>query len=603
MNIVDLHVHSTKSDGTFTPTELVDYAIEKGLSAFALTDHDSVAGLQEAIDYAASLKRNASETSMADDSTTSSKRSDLSGRLIPEIIPGIELSTDFNGQEVHIVGLFVDYKKQEFVAKLDDFINSRNNRNIKMCALLNEIGIPITVEAMEQEYPESVITRAHFAHWMVDHGYVKSRSEVFDRYIGNDAPYYVPREKITPIMAVHFLRAHGAVPVLAHPLLYHLSKARLSALVDTLKEAGLMAIEAIYSTHAPADERYVRTLAKEKGLLISGGSDFHGANKPKIDLAVGYGKLFIPEEVLDDIKAAHDAMPENASTVKFTDAQTCAGTLDCADSSRSAIFVDMDGTLLRKDCTISSSMRDAIKEYCEAGNHFVLTSGRPLPAILEIKDNHQIDFDGSELIISYNGAMVYDCQQKKVVHCHKLCSEDIRTIVETADRWGIHVHTYIDETILARFMNDELAYYTSRIHMPIEYVTDLADAASEGSYKVQCIDLKDRDKLEAFRAELLPLIGERVNVFFSSAQYLEFLPKGASKGAALAYVRDYLGLTEDQTYAAGDEENDIPMMKVAGHAIAMANARDEVKAVAEIITRLDNNNDGLAEELAALTHR
>ena len=90
--------------------------------------------------------------------------------------------------------------------------------------------------------------------------------------------------------------------------------------------------------------------------------------------------------------------------------------------------------------------------------------------------------------------MVYDCKKKEVIHCHKLCSDDIRTIVETADRWGIHVHTYIDETILARFMNDELAYYTSRIHMPIEYVTDLADAASEGSYKVQCIDLNNRDK-------------------------------------------------------------------------------------------------------------
>ena len=585
MNIVDLHVHSTKSDGTFTPTELVDYAIEKGLSAFALTDHDSVAGLQEAIDYAASLRKaNATGAGGAH-------------RIVPEIIPGIELSTDLDGQEVHVVGLFVDYKNEAFVSKLDEFINSRNLRNEKMCKVLNEIGIPITVEAMMAEYPNAVITRAHFAHWMVDHGYVKSRVEVFEKYIGNDCPYYVPREKITPIMAVEFLRNNGAVPVLAHPLLYHLSKSRLSALVDTLKESGLMAIEAIYSTHAPADERYVRSLAKEKGLLISGGSDFHGANKPKIDLAVGYGKLFIPEEVLTDIKAAHDTMPENAKGI-------CdASSTPSSCNGKSAIFVDMDGTLLRKDCTISDSMRDAIGKYCQAGNHFVLTSGRPLPAILEIMDNHQIDFDGSELIISYNGAMVYDCKKKEVIHCHKLCSDDIRTIVETADRWGIHVHTYIDETILARFMNDELAYYTSRIHMPIEYVTDLADAASSGSYKVQCIDLKDRDKLESFRAELLPLIGERVNVFFSSAQYLEFLPKGASKGAALAYVRDYLGLTEDQTYAAGDEENDIPMMQVAGHAIAMANARDEVKKVAEIITRLDNNNDGLAEELVALTHR
>ena len=243
MNNVDLHVHSTKSDGTFTPTELVDYAIEKELSAFALTDHDTIAGLQEAIDYAASLRKaNATGAGGAH-------------KIVPEIIPGIELSTDLDGQEVHVVGLFVDYKNEAFLSKLDEFINSRNLRNEKMCKVLNEIGIPITVEAMMAEYPNAVITRAHFAHWMVDHGYVKSRVEVFEKYIGNDCPYYVPREKITPIMAVKFLRENGAVPVLAHPLLYHLSKARLSALVDTLKEAGLMAIEAIYSTHAPADER------------------------------------------------------------------------------------------------------------------------------------------------------------------------------------------------------------------------------------------------------------------------------------------------------------------------------------------------------------
>ena len=555
MNIVDLHVHSTKSDGTFTPTELVDYAIKKGLRAFALTDHDTIDGLQEAIDYAESL----------------------SGA--PEIIPGIELSTDLDGQEVHIVGLFVNYKDEAFVSRLDEFINSRNLRNIKMCALLNEIGIPITVEAMEQEYPEAVITRAHFAHWMVDHGYVKSRVEVFDKYIGNNAPYYVPREKITPMMAVEFLRSNGAVPVLAHPILYHLSKARLTALVDTLKEAGLMAIEAIYSTYSTADERFIRTLAKEKGLLISGGSDFHGANKPKIDLAVGYGKLFIPEEVLADIKAARNAMPENAGN---------------------AIFVDMDGTLLRKDCTISDNMREAIKEYCQTGNHFVLTSGRPLLAITEIMENHRIDFKGSNLIIAYNGALIYDLPKKEAIKTYKVSQDDIRTIITAADRWGIHAHTYGDETILARRMNEELAFYSGRIHLPIEYVDDPAKAAVGGSYKVQCIDLNDRSKLERFREEMLPIVGNRINIFFTSDKYLEFLSKEVSKGNALSFVRDYLGLDASQTYAAGDEENDIPMLLAAGHGIAMANATDAVKAVAEIVTTLDNNHDGLADILNKL---
>lgn len=587
MNIVDLHVHSNKSDGTFTPTELVDYAIEKGLSAFALTDHDTIDGLQEAIDYAARLDG------------------------APEIIPGIELSTDLDGQEVHIVGLFVDYKDESFVAKLDEFINSRDIRNEKMCKALNEIGFPISMESMRAEFPEAVITRAHFAHWLVNHGYVKSRPEVFDRYIGNDAPYYIPREKITPMMAVEFLRHNGAVPVLAHPILYHLSKRRLAALVDTLKDAGLMAIEAIYSTYTSADERFIRTLAKEKGLLISGGSDFHGANKPKIDLAVGYGKLFIPEEVLTDIRAAREDMLAGASCAAEANcdgkqpgascaAETNCDVADAADCDKQAIFVDLDGTLLRGDCTVSDTMRDAIKNYCEKGNHFILTSGRPLMAIQEIMDNHHIDFEGSNLVIAYNGALIYDCLKKEAIQTYKVAQDDIRTIIAVADRWGIHAHTYGDETILARRMNDELAFYSGRIHLPIEYVTDPADAAVGGSYKVQCIDLNDRSKLERFREEMLPIVGDRINIFFTSDKYLEFLSKEVSKGNALAYVRDYLGLTIGQTYAAGDEENDIPMLQAAGHGVAMANATDQVKAVAEVVTKLDNNHDGLAEVLGGI---
>lgn len=596
MNIVDLHVHSNRSDGTFTPTELVDYAIEKGLSAFALTDHDTIDGLQEAMDYTEKLRAADSETFRAEVSA-SGRHNDAptSKQLIPEIIPGIELSTDLGGQEVHIVGLFVDYKDEAFVSRLDEFINSRNTRNEKMCKALNDIGIPITVEALKKEFPEGVITRAHFAHWMVNHGYVKSRVEVFDKYIGNDAPYYIPREKITPMMAVEFLRNNGAVPVLAHPLLYHLSKRRLSELVDLLKDAGLMAIEAIYSTHSPADERYVRTLAKEKGLLISGGSDFHGENKPKIDLATGYGKLFIPEEVLENMRTARDVMLGLSNETGNAHSKDYAGT-----TQTTAMFVDLDGTLLRRDCTISDIMRDAIGKYCAAGNHFILTSGRPLHAITEIMDAHQIDFAGSNLIIAYNGALIYDRQKKSAIKTYKVAQNDIKIIIAAADRWGIHSHTYGDETILARCMNDELAFYSGRIHLPIQYVDDPAEAAANGSYKVQCIDLNDRSKLERFREEMLPIVGDRINIFFTSDKYLEFLPKEVSKGNALTYIRDYLGLAPSQTYAAGDEENDIPMLQAAGHGIAMANATDAVKAAAEIVTETDNDHDGLKKVLTEL---
>lgn len=282
MKAVDLHVHSTRSDGTYSPTELVDYAAEKKLAAFALTDHDTVDGLEEAINYAAKLRR--------------------TGVAAPEVIPGIEFSTEYQGSDIHIVGLFIDYHRQSFLKSLEEFVNSRDRRNHKMCRLLQEQGIDITYEALLDTFPDSVITRAHYARYLLDHGYIRSMKEAFDRYIGEHGSCYVPREKITPSQAIRITLEAGGVPILAHPLQYHMSKKELETLVAELKGAGLIGIEALYPTHTPADERHIRSLARKYGLLISGGSDFHGTNKPGLDLAVGYGKLFIPEDVLDMLK-------------------------------------------------------------------------------------------------------------------------------------------------------------------------------------------------------------------------------------------------------------------------------------------------------------
>lgn len=280
--MVDLHVHSTCSDGTFTPEELVDYAIKKGLTAFALTDHDTVSGLDRAINYAESLRHTPVQ--------------------IPEVIPGIELSTEYQGKDIHMVGLFIDYHQPDFARYLEDFIHSRENRNKKMCALLREHGIDITYEALLAEFPGAVITRAHFARYLLSHGYIQSLKEAFDRYVGDRCPCFVPREKVTPAQAVELILDAGGVPVLAHPILYHMSDDRLEALVAELKSIGLIGIEAIYSTYNTAEERQIRGLASKYGLKISGGSDFHGANKPKIDLGTGWGKLYVPDEVLEKLR-------------------------------------------------------------------------------------------------------------------------------------------------------------------------------------------------------------------------------------------------------------------------------------------------------------
>ena len=282
MRAVDLHTHSNKSDGSFSPTELVNYSIEKNLCAVALTDHDTADGLAEAIEHAEALTR--------------------AGRPSIEVIPGIEFSTKHEDKDVHIVGLYIAYDAPDFLAKLQEFVDSRTGRNIKMCRNLQEAGIDITYEKLQAQNPDAVITRAHYASYLFEKGYVKSRSEAFSRYLGDHTKYFVPREKVTPAQAVELILRVGGVPILAHPPLYHMGRERLDKLVASLKDVGLMGIEALYSTYTNQDERDMMSLADKYDLLLSGGSDFHGANKPKLDLGVGYGKLFVPEEFLLKIK-------------------------------------------------------------------------------------------------------------------------------------------------------------------------------------------------------------------------------------------------------------------------------------------------------------
>ena len=284
MRAIDLHTHTCKSDGSYTPTELVDYAIEKNLAAVAITDHDSIEGLDEALAHAAALEER--------------------GLPSVEVIPGIEFSTKYQKQDVHIVGLYISYKEKVFQSALGGFVDSRTNRNRKMCENLQGAGIDITYERLLAMYPGAVITRAHYASYLLEHGYVKSRQDAFARYLGDHTKYFVPREKVTPSQAVELILQAGGIPSLAHPPLYHMGNDRLETLVSFLKEDGLMGIEVFYSTYSNQDVRDMQRLAEKYDLLVSGGSDFHGANKPGLDLGCGYGRLFVPEEALLKIKAA-----------------------------------------------------------------------------------------------------------------------------------------------------------------------------------------------------------------------------------------------------------------------------------------------------------
>ena len=282
--IVDLHVHSTESDGTFTPTEVIAEAKNAGLSAIALTDHDTATGIRKAMGAA--------------------KEAGI------ELIPGIELSTAYTfpgkkqEKEIHIVGLYINPDDPELLKMTAEFRECRDKRNEKMIAALQEEGFPITMEALLAANPDSVITRANIARFLYEHGWIKSVSEAFDKYIGDGCRCYVGRFKVSPMEAVSLIKKTGGIAILAHPLLYHLGVEQLQLLIDDLKAVGLDGIEAIYSTYTTGEEQLVKRIAKENKLLISGGSDFHGANKPYIHLGTGKGTMSVPHEFLEAMRTS-----------------------------------------------------------------------------------------------------------------------------------------------------------------------------------------------------------------------------------------------------------------------------------------------------------
>lgn len=275
--IIDLHVHSTESDGTLTPEDLVAEAKKAGLAAFALTDHDTCQGVCKAMPCAASAGI--------------------------ELIPGIELSTDYHGKEVHIVGLYIDIENEQLLKKTAEYRKCRSERNALMVEALQKEGLSITMEELVAENPDCVITRANIARFLYEHGQIKSVREAFDRYIGDHCKCYVGRLKVASTDAVRLIKEAGGTAILAHPLLYGLSNTNLQKMIDELKPAGLDGLEAIYSNYTTGEEQQMKRLARENGLLISGGSDFHGSNKPDIALGRGRGHLYIPYSILDGIKA------------------------------------------------------------------------------------------------------------------------------------------------------------------------------------------------------------------------------------------------------------------------------------------------------------
>ena len=278
MSRIDLHVHTTHSDGSFSTREVMAFAKHAGLTALAITDHDIVEAIPEA--------------------------TAIGQELGIEVVPGVEISSRLGESELHILGYFLNWTDPILAQRLSTLRDSRHLRNPKIVQRLNDLGIPITYEEVRALAGTESVGRPHIARLLMEKKFVTSAKEAFDRYLANGRPAFVDRELPLPADAVRWIREAGGVPVLAHPTWVRTSADGLRGLVRDLKAAGLGGIEVHYSTHTPSQTTEYLDLAKQCDLLVTGGSDFHGVTKPDIEVGIGRGQLKVSGKLLDPIRKA-----------------------------------------------------------------------------------------------------------------------------------------------------------------------------------------------------------------------------------------------------------------------------------------------------------
>ncbi len=276
MDLIDLHTHTSISDGSMRPAELVRHAKQKGLTAIAVTDHDTTGGLDEAI-----LEGN---------------------RIGLEVVPGVEIGADYTS-ELHILGYFKNRDYTKIAPVLGDLRKKREERNPKIVARLNELGFKITMEEVLIMSSGGVTGRPHIAKLLIEKGYVSSMEEAFDKYLSSGRPAYFKKDKLKPEECIEEIEKAGGLPVLAHPVHLRMEDGTLDELLSRLCAAGLRGMEAIYVDNT--EEQTVRLIASAKRhrLLVTGGSDFHGSYKPNIEIGTGKGNLQVPYELLEKMKA------------------------------------------------------------------------------------------------------------------------------------------------------------------------------------------------------------------------------------------------------------------------------------------------------------
>ena len=278
---IDLHLHTLASDGRLTPTELVQMVAKNGLKTISITDHDSTEGLAEAYEAVKEFP-------------------DL------RIIPGIEMSADIPGDEVHVLGYFLDYHNEEFQATLSEFRRGRVDRAMVMVEKLQDLGKPVDWERVQDFAGDGTVGRPHIALAMVEAGYFKEPKEAFDEYLGNNGLAYFDRPKLAPAAGVEMIKKVGGVPVLAHPTFMN----DMEAGISNLKKVGLVGMEVYYAQYDDDTVRHLARLAKEYDLIPCGGSDYHGLGNSGEPLP---GTLGPPEETIKLLEdAAEKAKAERA---------------------------------------------------------------------------------------------------------------------------------------------------------------------------------------------------------------------------------------------------------------------------------------------------
>jgi predicted metal-dependent phosphoesterase TrpH len=278
MSRIDLHLHTTHSDGSLLPADVLRLAHEAGVTALAITDHDIVSGIPEALAVGAELGI--------------------------EIVPGVEISSRVGNSELHILGYCIRWQDQELNRRLATLRESRHSRNPQIIERLRALGLEVTYEEVRTLAGTDSVGRPHIARLLMDKKYVTSAKDAFDRYLADGRPAYVARELPQPADAIAWIREAGGVAVLAHPTWAKVSGEGLNTLLTTLKAEGLGGIEVHYSTHTKRQTAEYLDLAKRLDLLVTGGSDFHGITKPDIEVGRGRGDLKVPEKLLDPLKKA-----------------------------------------------------------------------------------------------------------------------------------------------------------------------------------------------------------------------------------------------------------------------------------------------------------